>query len=128
EAGKGDRTTLEELGDLRLEAKDFNNAITYFQRAARMTDGSRIAVVKLAYAFAKKRMFDLAGETLGEMKLSLEDDPAELEQLMSWIYRTAEVLEEAHMFSSAGKLYKQLMKIDAGYRDVISKVERLGTR
>lgn len=128
EAGKGDSTTLEELGDLRMEAKDFNNAITYYQRAARQTDGNRIAQAKLAYAFAKKRMFDLASETLTDLKLSLDDESGELEQLMGWLYKTGEVLEEAHMFNSAAKLFKQLMKVDAGYKDVIQKVERLGIK
>lgn len=128
EAGKADLSTLEELGDLRLEAKDYNNAITYFQRAARQSEGNRIAQAKLAFAFAKKRMFDLASETLSDLKLSLDDESEELEQLMSWLYRTGEVLEEAHMFNSASKLFKQLMKVDAGYKDVIQKVEKLGAK
>ncbi|MGF1573257.1 MAG: hypothetical protein ACFCU1_09310 [Sumerlaeia bacterium] len=128
EAGKGDKNTLEELGDLRLEAKDFNNAITYYQRAARQSEVNRIAQAKLAYAFAKKRMFDLASETLLDLKLSLDDDSEELDQLMGWLYKTGEVLEEAHMFNSASKLFKQLMKVDAGYRDVIQKVEKLGAK
>jgi len=128
EAGKVDSSALEELGDLRLEAEDYNQAITYYQRAARQLEKNRIAQAKLAFAFAKKRMFDLASETMTDMNLSLEDDPEELETLMGWLYRTGEVLEAAHMFNSASKLFKQLMKIDAGYRDVIQKVERLGMK
>jgi hypothetical protein len=30
------------------------------------------------------------------------------------------------MFERASKLFKQLMKIDAGYKDVITRVEKLG--
>ncbi len=126
ESGKGDRKTLEELGDICLEQEDFNQAITYYQRAARQTGTTRVPATKLAYCFAKKRMFDLAGETLADIRLSLDDNDAELEEMMTWIYRTAEVLEEARMFERASRLFKQLMKIDAGYKDVITRVEKLG--
>lgn len=128
DSGKGDGSTLEEIGDLCRDAEDFNQAITYYQRAARQAGSSRAPVAKLAYCFARKRMFDTAGETLGELKLSLQDDPEELEQLMVWIYRTAEAFEEARLFDNALRIYKQLLKVDAGYKDVLDKVERLGTR
>ena len=128
DSGKADGATLEELGDLCLDQSDFNQAITYYQRATRQKGAGRIPRAKLAYAFCKKRMFDLGGETLAEISLSLEDDPEELENLMAWIYRTAEVLEEAHMYSRANKIFKQIMKIDAGYRDVIQRVERLSQK
>ncbi|MDK2972067.1 MAG: Tetratricopeptide repeat [Candidatus Sumerlaeota bacterium] len=128
EAGKGDGNTLEELGDLCVSQEDFNQAITYYQRAARQAGANRIPRAKLAYAFAKKRMFDLAGETLGEMSLNIDDDPEELEALMTWLYNTAEVLEESHMFERASRLFKQLMKIDAGYKDVLQRVERLSRK
>lgn len=128
ETGKGNENTLEELGDLCLEKEEYNQAITYYQRAARQSGSSRTPRAKLAYSFARKRMFDLCGETLAELKLSLNDDPEELDNLMTWLYRTAEVLEEAHMFERAAKLFKQLMKIDAGYRDVLQRVERLAKK
>jgi predicted Zn-dependent protease len=126
ESGKGDRKALEELGDICLEQDDFNQAITYYQRAARQSGNTRVPATKLAYCFAKKRMFDLAGETLGDLRLSLDDNDEDLEEMMVWIYKTAEVLEEARMFERASKLFKQLMKIDAGYKDVITRVEKLG--
>lgn len=126
--GGSDARTLEELGDLYMEREEFNEAITAFQRAARAKGASRIPVAKLAYSFAKKRMFDLAGETLAEIRLSLDDSSEELEHLMIWIYRTGEALEDAHMFDRASRLYKQLMKIDAGYKDVIQKVEKLAKK
>ncbi len=125
EAGKGDANTLEELGDLSLEREDYHQAITYYQRASRQKGATRVPAAKLAYCFAKKRMFDLAGETLMEIKLSLSDDSEELDVLMRWIYKTAEALEGAHMFEKASRLFKQLMKIDAGYRDVLQRVEKL---
>lgn len=128
EAGKGDGTTLEELGDICMDQKDHNQAITYYQRAARQPGASPIPKVKLAYAFACKRMFDLAGETLAEITLKIDDDPAQLEDMMTWMYRTGEVLEEAHMYDRASRLFKQLMKVDAGYKDVIQRVEKLSRK
>ncbi len=128
DSGAGDKEAFEQLGDLYIEDENFNEAITAFQRAARQKGAGRIPQVKLAYSFARKRMFDLAGETLSEIKLTLDDDPQELDLLMVWMYRTGEALEDAHMFDRASKLYKQLMKIDAGYKDVIQKVEKLGKK
>jgi tetratricopeptide (TPR) repeat protein len=128
ESGKGDRNTLEEIGDLCREAEDFNQAITYYQRAARQAGASRVPVAKLAYCFARKRLFDTAGETMAELTLSLQDDSTELDSLMVWIYRTGEVFEEARFFERALRIFKQLMKVDAGYKDVLERVERLSAK
>lgn len=126
ENGKADEKMLEELGDLCREQDDLNAAVSYYQRAARQTPGNRVPIAKLAYCFARKRLFDLCGETMADLRLSLDNDPEELEHLMIWVYRTGEALEEARLFESAGKVFKQLMKIDAGYKDVLVRVERLG--
>ena len=127
-SGKGDAATLEEIGDLCRVQKDYNQAIAYYQRAARQTGATRIPTVKLAWCFAQKGMYDLTGETLGELKLSLGDSNDELQDLMGWLYKTAQTLEDAHLFERATRLYKQLMKIDAGYSDVLERVERLTRR
>ncbi|MCB2153738.1 tetratricopeptide repeat protein [bacterium] len=126
--GKGDSKMLEEMGDICREQKDLNQAIAFYQRAARQSGATRIPTVKLAWCFAQKGMYDLTGETLSELKLSLGDSSGELSDLMSWLYMTAQTLEEAHLFERATKLYKQLMKIDAGYSDVLERVEKLTRR
>lgn len=128
EGGKASYDQLMELGDLSREAEDFGQAITYYQRASRQPEASRLPLAKLAYCYAKKRLFDMAGDTLGELKLSLQDDPAELDELMGWVYQTAELLEEAHFFNRAAAMFKQLVKIDAGYKDVLNRVEKLTSR
>lgn len=128
DAGNADEKALEEVGDLCREAGDFAQAINYYQRAARQKGATRVPMTKLAYCFAKERMFDLASETLSELRLSLQDDPAELEAVMDWIYQSAEVFEQARMFERAAMLFKQLMKIDAGYRDVLGRFKKLGVR
>jgi tetratricopeptide (TPR) repeat protein len=125
DAGRGGAELLEQLGDIARELGNYNDAIAYYQRASREPSIGRRAKTKLAWVFAKKRLYDVASETLAEISLSLDDDPAEMTQLMDLIYEIASMFHEAHLHDRALKLFKLLLKIDAAYRDVLRRVEAL---
>lgn len=125
EAGRGGAELLEELGDVAVELQNYNDAITYFQRASREPSIGRRAKVKLAWVFSRKRLFDVAAETLAEVSLSLDDDPKEMVVLMDKIYEIALMYQEARHHDRALKLFKLLLRIDAGFRDVLKRVEML---
>jgi tetratricopeptide (TPR) repeat protein len=113
-----------EIADLYFFFGDYNRAILHYQKACLGPLRSNVAKAKLSLALAKRRMYDLAEETLGEITLRLEseDDIALMKQLF---YAIAEIFEEENLREKALKFYKQVFKIDAGYRDVVEKIERL---
>lgn len=128
EAGRGGAATLEQLGDIARDIARYNDAITYFQRASRDPEDAaraRRCRVKLAHCYMKKRLDDLCSETLREVHLSLDDDPRELQEIMDLLYQIGDLFLEAKLYDKAEKVFKQLCKIDAGYRDVLRKVEAL---
>ena len=130
EAGKGGPEVLEQLGDIAMSLSNYNDAITYFQRASRERDKAdlqRRCTAKLALAYMKKRLDDLCTDTLRDITISLDDDPKELDIIMSILYDIGVMMQEAKMYEKAEKVFKQICKIDAGYRDVLSKVEGLRT-
>ncbi len=128
EAGKGGAETLEQLGDIARDMGNFGNAITYYQRASRDRENKSLArrcTAKLAYCYMKKRLDDLCTETLRDIHISLEDDPQDLQAIMDILYDIGDMFLDLKMYERAERVFKQLCKIDAGYRDVLTKIEKL---
>lgn len=128
ESGKGGSETLEQLGDISSDLGNYSEAITCFQRASRDKENASLArrcTAKLAYCYMKKRLDDLCTETLREINISLDDDPDDLQVIMDILYEIGNMFQDLKMFDRAERVFKQLCKIDAGYRDVLSKIEGL---
>ncbi|MCC5876433.1 MAG: tetratricopeptide repeat protein [Candidatus Sumerlaeia bacterium] len=128
ETGKGGPETLEQLGDLATSMENHSEAITCYQRASRDPEDkarARRCTAKLARAYLKKRLDDLCADTLRNIQLSLNDPPAELAILMEILYDIGDIFLEFKLYDKAEHVFKQLCKIDAGYRDVLDKVEKL---
>lgn len=128
DAGKGGAETLEQLGDLARGLENFNEAITCYQRASRDSSNparARRCTAKLAHAYLNKRLDDLCAETLRNVQISIDDDPEELAVLMDILYQVGDLFLEYKHYDRAQHVFKQLCKIDAGYRDVLAKVEKL---
>ncbi len=129
DAGKGSAESLEQLGDLATEMENYNDAITYYQRASRDKSDAimaRRALAKLARAYMQKRLDDLCVETLKGININLETDPPEeVSIIMDILYEIGGLFAEVKMYDRAERVYKQICKIDAGYKDVLKKVEGL---
>lgn len=128
DSGKGGPEILEQLGDLASGMENFGEAITCYQRASRDPSDparARRCTAKLARAYLRKRLDDLCADTLRSIHLSLDDPPAELATLMDILYDIGDLFLEYKLFDKAEHVFKQLCKIDAGYRDVLTKVEKL---
>lgn len=128
DAGKGGPEQLERLGDISRDIAQYHEAITYYQRASRDTSDAnraRRCTAKLAWCYMKRRLDDLCEETLKGVRISLEDDQAELDTIMDIMYDIGDMMVEAKMYDKADRVFKQLCKIDAGYRDVLARVEKL---
>lgn len=127
-AEKGDDSVLfEEYGDLAYFFDKLNDAILYYQKSAKCDSKREFPKAKLALALANKKMFELAAETLSEIKLSLSTSlPHEQFALLLGIYYSV-----AHLFELDGRreeavrFYKEIFRIDAGYKNVVEKIEKL---
>jgi len=118
-----------EMGDLLLESKRLDDAIRLYQRAGQAADtdeGLRlVSYTKLAWCMSRRRMYDTAVEALRDVPLRLSEDKRTLSERKRLVYEIAELLEENNQFEKAGELYKQVFKVDAGFRHVMDKVEKL---
>lgn len=128
ESGKGGSETLEKLGDTAYEIENFHDAITYFQRASRDKEDpsrARRCKAKLARTYMQKNLDDLCTETLREISITMDDPEEDLIVIMDILYEIAEMYQQLKHYDRADKIFKQLCKIDAGYRDVLTRIEGL---
>jgi tetratricopeptide (TPR) repeat protein len=115
----------EELGDLHQQLGEFGPAMTHYQRATYGAPERRVARAKLAHVFARRGLHQEADETLQETELSLNLAPAELDQLKDLFYQCAELMERDDEPARALATFRRVLRVEAGYRDVVPHVERL---
>jgi tetratricopeptide (TPR) repeat protein len=113
-----------ELAGLYSSFGRYNEAILHYQKAGQQRLLANICKAKLAWCLAKKGMTDLAEESLAEVKVT-EGDPEELAAIKNIMYEIGFLFEEARLPSKALRMYKQVFRIDAGFRDVVERIERL---
>lgn len=123
----GDRDLLEELGDLYHDFEQLNDAITAYQRAGIRDPERRIPRAKLGYLLARKGLFTDADEALQEADLNPSLPEDEQDVLKSLFFRTAQLMEEEAEEERASNLYRRIFRVDAGYKDVVTHIERLQT-
>lgn len=115
----------EELGDLYHDFTMLNEAIVEYQKAALGDKSRNIARAKLGYVLARKDMFGEAEEALGEVELKVDQEPEEQQQIKALIMNAADLMEDEKQFARALHLYKRIFRIDAGYDDIVARIERL---
>lgn len=113
-----------ELAELLLYFERLNEAILHYQKAAQLAQIANLCKAKLALCLVKKGMHDLAEETVAEVKLSLENE-TELREIKSVIYDIAAEFEKEKLKDKALKYYKEVFRVDAGFRNVVEKIEKL---
>jgi tetratricopeptide (TPR) repeat protein len=116
---------LEEGGDLHHDFGEFNEAIVAYQRAALDPDHHDVATAKLGYVLACKGMFTESQESFGEVKLATDQSPERQKKLKALFYSAAELMADEKHDDLALALYKRIFRVDAGYRDVVAKLEGL---
>lgn len=113
-----------ELAELATHFERWNEAILHYQKAAQNPLYNNLCKAKLALCLAKKELYDLAEETLQEVKLTLENED-ETREIKSAIYDIAAEFERVKLKDKALKYYKEVFRVDAGFRNVVEKIERL---
>lgn len=113
-----------ELAELCLAFDRLNEAILHFQKSAQQPLLSNLSKIKLALCLVKRGMYDLAEETIAEVDLSLKNEE-ELREIKSTLYDIAGEFEKEKLKDKALKYYKEVFRLDAGFRNVVEKVERL---
>ena len=124
-----DGDALEELGDLLSVFDRHEEALRTLQKASQHADNDdkrRLRLTKLAWVMHKRRMYDTALETLREVPLSLLEDKTALNERKRLFYEIAEDVERQNRIGESLELFKQVFKVDAGFRHVMEKMERLG--
>ena len=117
----------EELADLHHDFGELNEAISHYQKASLANPASpwRIPRTKLAYVLARKRLFQETEDTLSEIDLPPTLPSEEMLSLKSLLYNTALLLEEEGEPNRAFQIYRRIFRVDAGFKDVVERVEML---
>jgi tetratricopeptide (TPR) repeat protein len=124
-SGGGAPDIFEELGDLHQDLGEFGKAMTSYQRATYGAPDRRVARAKLALVFARRGLHQEAEETLQETELSFDLPAGELAILKDLFYNCAELMDRDEESSRALATFRRVLRVEAGYRDVVSNVERL---
>jgi tetratricopeptide (TPR) repeat protein len=122
-----DRLTTKEhyeKAELHRQFGQAKQAIVHYQRASEEAGLHDLSIAKMAVCLCERRMFELADETLDPIELS-KDRAAMHRDLKGLFYRVAQVFEEENYRNQSVKYYKRIFRIDASYRDVVRKLEKL---
>lgn len=114
-----------EKGDLHREFLQYHLAIVHHQQAADDPDLHDLALAKIAVSLCDRRLFELAYETLGAISLTKETIQKHRE-LKSIFYHVGLALDLEGFRDGARDFYKRIFRIDASFRDVVNRLERLG--
>jgi tetratricopeptide (TPR) repeat protein len=109
-----------EMGVLYFQAGKIAEAIKEFQRATGNPHKRIAAMNYLAQCFAKRKIFDMAADTLQDAikeKLVFDDEKKEL------VYNLGSVFENMGKKADAIEQYKTIYKVDSSYRDVEAKMD-----
>ena len=124
EAEPDNSEVREQVGDHLSFFENYTDAVKHYQRAAQLSPNADLPRAKLALCLAKRGMIELAEETLEEIKLSLVDSPDQ-KDLKHYIYETAIQFEKEIQPQMALKYYKQIFRVDAAFRDVVKRIEKI---
>jgi tetratricopeptide (TPR) repeat protein len=113
-----------EFADICLIMGRLDDAILHFQKAAQKPLLANVSKAKLALALARRGMFDLAEETLAEVKLEVNSGD-DFREIKSVYYDIAGEFDKEKIRDKALKYYKEVFRVDAGFRNVVGKIERL---
>ena len=83
-----------------------------------------LANAEMAVCLCERRMFDLADETLEPSQLTREN-VARFRELNGMVYHVADALETEELYDEAHKYFKRIFRVDAAYRDVVNRLDRL---
>ncbi len=115
----------EEIGDIYHDFGQMNDAIVSYQKAALRPELHDVATTKLAYVLARKTMYTEAQEALNEAELRFDQAPELQKKMKTLMFKTAELMESDRQLDMALAVYKRIFRVDAGYRDVVERIERL---
>ena len=113
-----------EIGNLLFEREAFDAAIPHFDRIKKNPELAGLCVAKITLCLACKSMFDLAWETQQDVDLNRPDE-AHLEEIKGLLYKSAGLFEFNEKYREAHEIYKRLFKLDAGYRQIVQRLESL---
>jgi tetratricopeptide (TPR) repeat protein len=114
----------EQVGDLLCFFENYTEAVKHYQRAAQLSPQADLPKAKLAFCLAQRGMLDLAEETLAEVKLSITESPDQ-EELKRFFYDIAVKFEKELESQKALNFYKKIFRVDASYRNVVAKIEKI---
>lgn len=114
-----------DLGKSLFLAGNFDEAIAELQKATRDPRRRLQARRYLGHAFYRKELFDLA---IKELNRATEDvDDTSDENCKDCTYLLGVIYEKQGNTAESKKAFEQIVEVDYNYRDVVKRLERLGS-
>ncbi len=114
-----------ELGDLLYDFGRLNDALVEYQKASHSKTVGNEALAKLGYVLALKGLMAEAEEALAKVELRVDQPSEEAAKIKAFLYHAAELMEKDEEYNRALAIYRRIFHVDAGYRNVVSKIEKL---
>ncbi|MBX7246706.1 MAG: tetratricopeptide repeat protein [Candidatus Sumerlaeaceae bacterium] len=115
----------EELGDLHFDFAELNEAMVHYQKASQNDEEHNVPRAKLALVLVRKEMYSDAEDLFSEVELKIDQAAAVQNRLKALFYSAAELMDADNQFDRASHLLKRIFRVDAGYRDVVQRIETL---
>ncbi|HTY88834.1 MAG TPA: hypothetical protein VMB80_15320 [Candidatus Acidoferrum sp.] len=109
-----------EMGQFYFQIGKINEAIAEFQKAQGNPHKRLAAMSFLAQCFAKRKMFDLAANTLQK---AIKEKVVFDEEKKDLVYNLGSVLETMGKKEEAIEQFKLIYEMDAAYKDVSAKID-----
>jgi tetratricopeptide (TPR) repeat protein len=113
-----------EKAELHSDLGQIQDAIVHFQRAADDKELAQISMAKMAVNLCNRGMYDLAAEMLDPIELTRELDDRHPD-MKEMFYVVSRILERIKSHEQALQFYKRIFYVDASYRDIVKRLERL---
>src|ERR1051325_11506827 len=110
-----------EMGALYFQAGKIGEAIKEFQKAQQNPHKRIPAMSFLAQCFAKRKLFDLAADTLQD---AIKEKPVFDDEKKDLIYNLGCVFESMGKKDEAITQFKIIYKVDSSFRDVEARMEK----
>jgi tetratricopeptide (TPR) repeat protein len=114
-----------EAAELYREFGQHEQAIIHYQKAACEEELALPATGSMAVVMCECGMYDLAAETLEPIELTREIDQRHPE-LKEMFYSVGRAMERHKRFDQSVVFYKRVFRVDASFRDVVDRLQRLG--
>lgn len=111
-----------EFGMQFFNRERYDEAIPQLQLSQKSPKDRVSSLYFLALCFRRKGLLDMA---VMQLEQAIEQIPSMTPEKMDVVYELADIYQESGKLEEAGKLFKEIYRVDVTYRDITKKIEQI---